>query len=99
MPVYTYQIINEDGSDGEVFEVLRRMSDPPLTRHPETGQPVKRIYQPVNIATKWTDRHTKQNLSDSNLEKHGFTKYVRQGKGQYERTAGSGGPDHISAGD
>ena len=43
MPTYVYAIIRPDGSDGETFEVFQRMSDPPLEKHPETGQPVRRV--------------------------------------------------------
>ena len=97
MPIYTYQIIHDDGTEGETFDVLRSMSDPPLKKHPETGEKVKRIFQPVHIAGMGNERHSKATLSDSNIEKHGFTKYVRSGKGQYERTAGKGGPSQLSA--
>ena len=41
MPTYVYCVVNQDGTDGEVFEVVQRMSDPPLTTHPETGRPVR----------------------------------------------------------
>ena len=93
MPVYTYQVIHDDGSEGETFDVLRSMSDPPLEVHPETGERVKRIYQPVNLGGKHSTRNT---LSDSNIEKHGFTKYQKTGKGSYERTAGKDGPSRFS---
>ena len=41
MPTYEYVIINEDGSEGERFEVIQSMKDDALTTHPETDQPVK----------------------------------------------------------
>lgn len=97
MPLYTYEIINEDGSGGETFDVLRKMTDPPLETHPETGQPVKRIYTPVHIAGLTSSLHSKTLLNDKNLEKNGFTAYRKNGKGHYERTAGSGGPETLSA--
>jgi predicted nucleic acid-binding Zn ribbon protein len=37
MPLYVYQVIEADGSDGEVFEVLQRISEAPLTVHPDNG--------------------------------------------------------------
>jgi len=97
MPVYTYQVVHDDGTEGETFDVIRKMSDPPLKTHPDTGEPVKRIYQAIHIAGSDNERHVKASLSDSNLEAKGFTKYVRNGKGHYDRTAGKGGPSHISA--
>lgn len=97
MPIYTYQVIHEDGSEGETFDVVRSMSEPPLERHPETGERVQRVYQPVHIAGTGHERQVKQMTSDKNLEKTGFTKYVRNGKGHYERHAGSAGPETIHA--
>ncbi|MFP6583211.1 MAG: FmdB family transcriptional regulator [Candidatus Hydrogenedentota bacterium] len=96
MPVYTYEIINEDGSDGECFDVIRKMSDSPLETHPDTGEKVKRIYTMPHIAGITNAVHTKNRLSDTNLEKQGFTTYRKNGKGHYERTTGSAGPEHIS---
>ena len=99
MPIYTYEIINDDGSEGETFQVERRVNDPPLERHPNTGQPVRRVYKPVHVAGFGSDLNNKTLLSDKNLEKQGFTAYRRNGKGFYERTAGKEGPDHIVRGD
>ena len=99
MPIYTYQILKQDGSPGESFEVLLKLSDPPLERHPETGEKVTRVYKPVHIAGMTSALHSKTLLSDKNLEKNGFTAYRRNGKGHYERTAGSGGPESLSPND
>ena len=90
MPLYVYQIIEADGSEGEVFEVLQRISDPPLTVHPENGKPVvKRLSTPSAVT-----RLASSNLSNSNLSKLGFTKYEKAGGGYYEKKAGDG-PDVI----
>ena len=96
MPVYTYQILNQDGTPGKSFEVVRKMSDPPLKRHPETGEEVTRVYKPVHIAGMTSTLHSKTLLTDKNLEKNGFTAYRRNGQGNYERTAGSEGPERLS---
>ncbi len=92
MPTYVYQVIETDGSEGEVFEVVQKMSDPPLETHPETGKPVRRLIQPPNIAGTWSESGTKQKLSDKNLDRLGFTKYQKTGKGQYEKRADHGPP-------
>ena len=92
MPTYVYQVITEDGSVGETFEVVQKMADPPLSEHPETGQPVRRIIQPPIIAGKWSESSTRQMLSDKNLDRIGFTKYQKTGDGTYEKRAGSGPP-------
>jgi predicted nucleic acid-binding Zn ribbon protein len=86
MPLYIYQVIEADGSEGEVFEVLQDLSEPSLTQQPETGKPCQRLLHAPSAL-----RHTSPgNLSDNRLERLGFTKYKRSGKGTYEKTAGAG---------
>ena len=97
MPIYTYQIIHDDGSEGDTFDLVRAMSDPPLTHHPETGERVKRVFAAPNISGRHGASATKARLSNENLERHGFTKYERVGKGQYERRAGKEAPSTISS--
>ncbi len=48
MPVYVYKNLRT----GETFEITQRISEPALTEHPKTGDPVKRLIQPVGIAFK-----------------------------------------------
>jgi hypothetical protein len=86
MPLYVYQVIEADGSDGEVFEVLQEMAEPALTHHPETGQPVRRLLGMPSTMR----RYSPGNLSNQSLERKGFTRYERTGKGTYEKTAGAG---------
>jgi predicted nucleic acid-binding Zn ribbon protein len=97
MPIYSYQILNEDGTEGEIFEIMRKMSDPELKKHPDTGQKVKRIFTAPHIAGLTNSLHDTSRLSDKNLEKNGFTTYRKNGKGHYDRTTGTAGPDHLSA--
>jgi len=91
MPLYVYQVIEADGSEGEIFEVLQGMSEPPLTQHPENGKPVQRILHTPNV----TRRYGAGNLNPATLARKGFTQYKKAGGGHYEKTAGSG-PDVIS---
>ena len=46
MPIYVYQVISEDGAEGETFEFEQSMKEDALTKHPATGQPVQRVYLP-----------------------------------------------------
>ena len=92
MPTYAYAIIKPDGTDGEVFEVFQKPSDPALTKHPETGEPVRRIIVAPQVQTS----SDTQRFSKSNLERLGFTRFERKGSGYFEKTAGKG-PDAISA--
>ncbi len=96
MARYTYQVIHEDGSEGALFEVEHGMNEPALTTHPETGEKVVRVFQAPHIAGWSHERQGKQLTSDKNLDRLGFTKYVRTGHGQYEKRVGSG-PENISA--
>jgi len=50
MPIYVYRNL----ATGETFEVEQRMVDAALTTDPVTGDPVKRLIQPVGIAFKGT---------------------------------------------
>lgn len=96
MPIYVYEVIEEDGRDGEQFEVVQSMNDEPLAAHPETGRPVRRVYTAPAIGGKWSEAAMGQAAhDDKKLERLGFTKYVKSGDGRYEKTVGSG-PDMIS---
>jgi predicted nucleic acid-binding Zn ribbon protein len=44
MTTYIYETIPaDDSTEPKVFEFQQRMTDKPLTQHPETGEPVRRI--------------------------------------------------------
>ena len=89
MPIYVYQVINEDGSDGEVFEYQQSMQDAPLSAHPVTQAPVKRVYQPPNLGTRHTAQSIKNKLDPKHTEKAGFTRYERDKlTGTYHKVSG-----------
>lgn len=92
VPTYAYAIVKPDGTDGEVFEVFQRISDPPLTVHPETGEPVRKLIVAPQVQTS----SDAQRFSKSNLERLGFSRFERKGSGYFEKTAGKG-PDALSA--
>ena len=44
MATYVYETIpREGGAEPRRFEVVQSMKDAPLTRHPDTGEPVRRV--------------------------------------------------------
>lgn len=44
MTTYVYETVPEKpGAEPRRFEVRQSMHDAPLTRHPETGEPVRRV--------------------------------------------------------
>ena len=93
MPTYVYAVLNEDGTLGAHFEIEQSMDEPHLEIHPETGEPVQRVYLPPNLATRYTEGRNKKLLDNGNIEKAGFTKYERDKQtGQYHRVAGKDGP-------
>ena len=96
MPVYGYGVILTDDSVGETFEVEQSIKEAPLTHHPVTGQPIRRVICAPFVAGKWSESGMKSAMSDGKLESKGFTKYVKMGDGRYEKRAGQG-PDVISA--
>lgn len=96
MPTYVYEVVMRDGSAGERFEVVQTMSDPPLEKHPETGEPVRRVFLPPMVGGRWGDEAMARSAGDDKkLERLGFTKYVKSGDGTYEKAVGKG-PKTIS---
>jgi putative FmdB family regulatory protein len=47
MPVYEYKC-----DKGHVFEVMQRMTDPPVTKCEKCGAPVQRVFHPVAVHFK-----------------------------------------------
>jgi predicted nucleic acid-binding Zn ribbon protein len=95
MPLYLYEVVTSDDSPGQQFEIFQSMADPPLTSHPETGEPVRRVLCAPAIGGKWSDGAMSRSVADDKkLDRLGFTKYVKSGDGIYEKRAGKG-PDII----
>ena len=42
MPIYVYEVLDHAGAPCDEFELRQSIKDAPLTRHPETGEPVRR---------------------------------------------------------
>lgn len=71
-----------------VFTVVQRIADRKLTRCPTCKKPCeRRISAVASIGPSLT--------SDAAVKRSGFTKYRNTGDGVYERTAGTGGPEHL----
>ncbi len=44
MATYVYETIpQKKGQKPKRYEIVQKMTEPALTRHPETGEPIKRI--------------------------------------------------------
>lgn len=97
MPTYVYEILDGKGRPtGRTFEITQSIKDAALTKHPETGEAVRRAIVTPMLGLGMST--AKDRLSNKNLERLGFTKYERKGKGYMERTAGKQGPRSIGGG-
>jgi len=96
MPTYVYEILDKKGvPTGRTVEIVQSIREDALTKHPETGEPVRRAIVTPTLGLHAS--HAKARLSNKNLERLGFTKYERKGKGYMERVAGKEGPKAIAA--
>jgi putative FmdB family regulatory protein len=79
----TYEFIAENPSKScsfcrQAFEVARRLSEPPLTRCPRCGAPVRKRIGAPSIG------RSKSGLDDR-AKAAGFKKLKKIGKGEYEQ--------------
>ena len=63
MPTYGYRC-----SRGHHFEVLQRITDPPLTVCPECGAPVTRVVYPVGVIFKGQGFYKTDSRGSSTIE-------------------------------
>ena len=83
MPVYEYQARDAEEGGGcaacrEPFEVVRKLSDPPLAVCPECGAPLRKLIPHVSLG------RSRSGLDDR-AKAAGFTKLKKLGKGEYEK--------------
>jgi hypothetical protein len=89
MPIYVYETLEEETGLRERFEIHQSMKEAPLKVHPVNGKPVRRVFQPPNLSTRYTPGAFAQKVEKKNLEKNGFTRYERDKlTGRYHKTAG-----------
>ena len=89
MPIYEYAPTSGhcDKCNG-LFEVVQRMADDRLTACPACGEPCERRISAVALGGRYS-------TSDAAVKRSGLTQYKKAGKGVYERTVGSEGPEHL----
>jgi len=89
MPIYQYQVINERNRG--IFEVEQKINEcPPLTTHPITNEPVKRILTAAFPIAYSSHRERKSHFPLINLHKNGFTQYEKDSvSGDYYKTVGN----------
>ena len=85
MPIYRYRNLNTN----ETFDLEQRITESALSVHPETGDPVKRLIQPVGIAFKGSGFYVNDSRSTNSAAKPGSTK--TEGKGEGSSTEAKSG--------
>ncbi len=73
------------------FEIVQRMSDESLTQCPKCGEAIERMITLPNL--NGAGKYKKP--SDERMAKAGFVQYKRKGKGYYEKSFGSQGPQTL----
>ncbi len=80
MPIYEYEVVDEDcRACGGRFELRRPASRPPLTNCPLCKKAVRKIISQVSSPKLMKP------LSVSDAKKSGFTVYEKRDKGVYEK--------------
>ena len=54
MPIYEYELITDDPKQAKRFELFQKMSDEPYTKHPETGEPIRRVICAPHVAGRYS---------------------------------------------
>lgn len=77
MPIYEYKHRGKSQGCADPFEIMAKISDPPLKKCPNCHKPVERILS--NFLGKTNI------LSDANLKDKGFAKLVKNSDGGYTK--------------
>ena len=85
MPTYVYRNLKTD----ETFEFEQRITEPALTQHPETGDPVKRLIQPVGIAFKGSGFYVNDSRNSSASKPKGESKSEAKSESKANKSEGS----------
>jgi hypothetical protein len=94
MPIYQYEVLNEEGKVVEIFEAEQVLGAEPLTKHPVTGEAMRRLFTPPGINaiySNWKDK-----LEPGKLAGAGFTRYEKdKATGRYFKSNQGQGPAEI----
>jgi len=86
VPIYEYRAKDKRlacPKCADVFSIKHPMSEAPLSKCPDCGAPIQRVYSSFSVPKSPS---TKSILSDKNLKRHGFTKLVNEGDGKFRKT-------------
>ncbi|HWE11508.1 MAG TPA: FmdB family zinc ribbon protein [Solirubrobacteraceae bacterium] len=88
MPIYEYRCEN-----GHRFEVMQRMSDPPVTQCEVDGAPVERVFHPVAVHFKGSGFYN----TDYGTRKSSREKEAAKSEGKSEGKSDSSGDSKTSS--
>jgi predicted nucleic acid-binding Zn ribbon protein len=94
MPIYVYRNL----TTGETFEIEQRIIEAAFTEHPETGDPVKRLIQPVGIAFKGSGFYVTDSRSSNGAAKGKGAGAADKGANGETKVSESTGPAKASEG-
>lgn len=96
MPIYRYEVLDEDDQTVDVYEAEQGFADAPLKHHPITGERLRKVVNAPNLNLRYADWRGK--IDPENLARHGFTRYEKDRvTGRYHKTNRGDGPDRIEA--
>lgn len=88
MPVYKYLVINKSNAP-EYIEIEQEVNDPPLSIHPVTSEPIKRVLTSPTLTLNHSSAREKKILSPDHLANNGFSVLKRDsGSKKYIQTVG-----------
>jgi putative FmdB family regulatory protein len=96
MPIYEYRCEN-----GHAFEVMRAMTDDPLTACEVCDAPVERVFRPVAVHFKgsgfYTTDYARKGSADSGGEKSGDKSAESKSESKSETKSGDSGSESSKA--
>ncbi len=90
VPFYEYK-----RPDGTTFEIMQKMTDPPLAEDPESGLPVTRVFHPIAVHFKGkgfynTDYGTKKRAREKDAHDSSKKKSEKAEKSESKSDSSSG---------
>ncbi len=97
MPLYEYEVLDENGRVVEIYEAEQAAGEAPLAAHPVTGEKMRRKFSAPGVNTRYADWDGK--LEPERLSRAGFTQYKKdETTGRYFKTNVGRGPEELDPG-
>ena len=83
MPIFKYLVLNGNKAP-EYIEVEQSIGSPPLSKHPISGEPLKKIPYSPSLTLSHSTIRENSSLSSDRLKKHGFSIFQKDDEGYQE---------------